>query len=85
MLFLAVPESSAMANVDMVMGPPFEESLSELRATGATVVDWRRSLGLSESDFYDQQHLLDVGRRDISTRFVKLIVSDLPRCGRTPE
>lgn len=85
MLFLAVPESSAMAHVDVVMGPPFAESLSELQANGAMVVDWRHSLELSESDFYDQQHLLDAGRRDIGARFVKLIVSNLPHCTRASE
>jgi hypothetical protein len=80
-VLLAVPESGAMAPADRLFSAPFENDLSKLRAAGAVIVDWRgKNLGLRESDFYDQQHLLESGRRAISPHFITLVRGALERC-----
>lgn len=83
-VFLALPESPSMAPADRLFGPIFEQSMNSLRRDGFTVADWRKMSGLREADFYDQQHLLESGRRRIAQRFLQLPVQSLGSCDRQP-
>lgn len=76
-VFLALPESPSMAPVDRQFGPFLERSMKEFRQAGFEVFDWRTSLGLSEADVYDQQHLLESGRRKTAPHFLSLLSRSL--------
>lgn len=79
-LLLALPESASMAPLNARAGAAFPADLAVLERHGGRVADWRTSHGLAEADFYDQQHLLESGRRKIEPRFVELLTSALPAC-----
>jgi hypothetical protein len=74
-----------MAPADALFGPIFEQSMEQLRGAGFTVVDWRRTSTLREIDFYDQQHLLESGRRRIASQFLHFVARSLPACKRPPQ
>lgn len=81
-VYLAVPESRVLATADRMLGADFAHDLEKLRQTGATVVDWRTDQGLPEQYFYDQQHLLESGRRVMFPRLLSLLQRAVPRCGK---
>jgi hypothetical protein len=81
-LFIALPESPSMAPMNARAGAGFADDLSSLQRDGARIADWRTDHGLTEHDFYDQQHLLETGRRRVEPRFVDLLVDSLPDCRR---
>jgi len=81
-LYLALPESVAMAPLERLAGPAFDADMAKLRDSGALVADWRQGHGLDEADFHDQQHLLASGRARIEGRFVELLAVSTPGCRR---
>ena len=81
-LFLGLPVSQEMKPLNDITVVPMTHDLSRLQSAGALVVDWRTDHGLSEGDFYDQQHLLSSGRGKLEKRFIDLLITSTPGCSR---
>ena len=84
-LFLALPESAAFKSVDDLLGADFEQSLASFQNKGAMIADWRHLSFLTESDFYDQQHLLASGRKTLVHPFLKLVKGGIRNCEKAED
>ena len=79
-LFLALPYDPSMKKVKNITELSFTRALITLALSGGEIVDWRDEHNLSSNDFFDQQHLLESGRRKIADQFHELIAKSLPFC-----
>ncbi len=79
-LFLVLPQSDEMEDVDAVIGEQFNQQIEILREKGARIADLRHGKRLLNSDFYDQQHLLASGRRKIEQDLIQIFVRSIPGC-----
>lgn len=80
---LDLPISKTFEQTERYFRSRYEEMLSSHLDAGADVVRWQRaSLGLSESDFYDQQHLLPSGRKRIEPALLEMLKVRIPGCNR---
>lgn len=78
--FLALPEDKAMETVSAILGGYFDRSLKRLGDQGHRIVDLRRVSGLVPEDFYDTEHLIDLGRQRIFGEFVDSVAQAIPEC-----
>jgi len=84
-LYLVLPVDPSMNVVRNRLDPDFDHALLELEELGASVVDWRdnQSLSLRPEDFFDQQHLLESGRRKLAANFNTVVVEHLDVCNHS--
>ena len=79
-LFLALPEDPSMTPFAAFAGEGFAHEMAGLGGAGARVADWRTDHGLVPRDFYDQQHLLQSGRRKLEPRLADLLAGAVVGC-----
>jgi hypothetical protein len=78
---LDLPVSPTFLSTERFFRDQYDEILKSHNAIGAGVVRWSASdLGLIESDFFDQQHLLASGRQKIEPALLLMIQDHIPEC-----
>lgn len=79
-LFIRLPTSASMTEVHALLEPGLNEAIKVFESSGAKFAEIGKDTMLLEDDFFDQAHLLALGRKKIFPELKTLIINHIGGC-----